>query len=427
MLRNDARLQPIPIRVGTQPVHPLARLQQAKGRWYTTQSYIRHFTSSAKKHVAEGIKYDRSTYPKSRTSAAIAGLTGRTPFATTLRPNLTGGTLGRTAGGYGFGSGRIGSARYFSHTPAAPAQVVQNVSQAVRAFCLAGQKAQYEGTGPRGEKRYRAVSTLQDETVRKVKSLPKATPGSYIDFHVNPSITALTPLSAVAGYPKTASAESELEPLSINTDGLLDVLSIDFSRALKDLAAILNDLKRLSALGDMPITYSSASTLRIHFPGCDADTVERLCDELDVKRGMVVQDADFDAFVGTDIALLFPFAPSNAASIAGSDMEEVSFLDRPLGALSECYSGFDSYHDTLEDRYSTLSEQSQSDHQEAHSLLETNPWAFLNESEGRLLTSPDERATLKSASSFVTESRSPSDPLEFQSFEGIYRFLAECQ
>lgn len=403
-------------------MHPLARVQQAKGRWYTTQTLIRRFASSATR-AAEGIKYDRSTYPTSRTSAAVAGLTGRTPFATTLRPNLTGGALGRTAGGYGLGSGRVGGARYFSHTPAAPAHVVQNVSQAVRAFCLSGHKAQYEGTGPGGEKRYRAVSTLQNETVRRVNSLPKATPGSYIDFHVNPSITALTPLSAVAGYPKTTSAEEAFDPISINSDGLLDVLSIDFSRALKDLAAVLNDLKRLSSLGDLPITHSSASTLRIHFPGCDLDTVERLCEELDIKRGIVTQDPDFDAFAGTEIALLFPFAPSNGASAVASENGGVLFDQSPVSP-SAYWSG-----DELdqEDKYSNVSEQSHSNLDESYSMLARNPWAF-TDSAGRSLASPEDVGTMRSSeSSFVTESRSPSDPLEFQSYEGIYRFLAEAQ
>ena len=44
--------------------------------------------------------------------------------------------------------------------------------------------------------------------------------------------------------------------------------------------------------------------------------MERLCDELNVGRGTVIQDTAFDAFAGTDIALLFPFAPSEEASEA---------------------------------------------------------------------------------------------------------------
>src|SRR5205814_15303 len=86
--------------------------------------------------------------------------------------------------------------------------------------------------------------------------------------------------------------------------------------------AILNDLKRLSSLGDLPITYQS-SCLRVHFPGCDADTVEKLAVELGLQRGVIGQDSDFDAFGGTEIALLFPFASSKTVS-------EIDFYDKPV-------------------------------------------------------------------------------------------------
>ena len=75
-----------------------------------------------------------------------------------------------------------------------------------------------------------------------MRSLPLATPGSRLEFSINPTITALTPLNGIVGY----SMSEQVQADHLNTDGLLDVLSVDFSRALKDLAAVLNDLKRLS-------------------------------------------------------------------------------------------------------------------------------------------------------------------------------------
>jgi hypothetical protein len=101
---------------------------------------------------------------------------------------------------------------------------------------------------------------------------------------------------------------------TLNTEGLMDLLSADFARALKDFAAVLNDLKRLSALGDLPLSLHDKSTLRVRFPGCDAETVERLCDEVGVERGLIYQDEDFDALNGAELALLFPFAPSHVPS-----------------------------------------------------------------------------------------------------------------
>lgn len=229
----------------------------------------------------------------------VGRLTSHSPFTSTLRPNLTGGALGRTAGGYSVGAGRIGGARYFSHGPAAPSQVIHNVSVAMRGFCLSGQKARFDGIDPRtGEKRFKTVSLLQDEAQRRMAEVPHHAPGSYIDFQLSPTITAL----------------GGLDTASLRSEGVIDLLSIDFARALKDLAAVLNDLNRLTTLGDLPMTLENKSTLRVRFPGCDAEQVERLCDEVGVERGRIFQDDDFDQRNGTELALLFPFAPSVAPS-----------------------------------------------------------------------------------------------------------------
>jgi len=166
---------------------------------------------------------------------------------------------------------------------------------------MGGKKIHYDGTDAKtGEKRFRAVTELQHKTTRKITAVPKATPGSFIDFQVNPTITALTPLRTITGFQP---ANDKMDTLQ--TEGLLDILTVDFSRALKELVIILADLKAISTLGDLPISYQD-SHLRVHFPGCDPETVERLAAELGVRRGVVGQDDDFDAFVGTEIALLFP-------------------------------------------------------------------------------------------------------------------------
>jgi len=193
--------------------------------------------------------------------------------------------------------------RYFSHTPAAPAQVINNVSAAVRAFWISGSKAQFDGVNPAtGEKRYRCVSALREEAGRKLQSVPKSTPGSYIEFQISPTLTAFGPLNQVQGG------------FGLAQENLLDMLSVDFARALKDLAMITNDLKKLSNLGNLPLFLHDKATLRVRFPGCDAGTVERLCDEVGVQRGVIRQDDDFDDYTGVEMALLFPFAPSRCPS-----------------------------------------------------------------------------------------------------------------
>jgi len=384
------------------PLHPLARLRQRQTRSYSTKptfvNAVRHFTAGVLHEAAPIVRVNRAALPKSNVGNAINRSSGRAPFASTLRPNLTGGALSRTAGGYTVGSGRVGGARYFSHGPAAQAQVVQNVSQAVRAFFVSGQKAQFHGVNPvTGEKRYKAVSTLQEETGRKMRDLPRATPGSHIAFSVNPTITALTPLSRVAGY-------SSDEPSNLNTEGLLDVLSVDFSRSLKELAMVLNDLKRVSQLGDLPITYQD-SCLRIHFPGCDAETLERLCDELNIQRGIVVQDEDFDAFTGTEMALLFPFAPSSAPSEA-SDLFDAA----PAKQTAEI-----DWRNMLSP--SDKSVRSTVSELELGLEEDDNPWA-----------SDSDHSSVSGYESLRYQSSGSAkhDPLEYQGFEGIYKFIEQC-
>lgn len=408
---SEAQIAPVYARNAPRhPLHRIAALKQSKGRWYSTHSFInatvRRFTTEAR----QSVKYDRSSFPASRVRTAISQSTGRAPFASTLRPNLTGGTLGRTAGGYTLGGGRVGGARYFSHTPAAPAQVVQNVSQAMRAFLIGGQKAQFDGVNPHtGEKRWKSVSALQEEVGRKMMRVPKATPGSTIEFSINPTITALTPLSAVTGFSGSA------EKMTLNTDGLLDVLSVDFSRALKELAAVLNDLKRLSALGDLPITYHD-SMLCIHFPGVDADTVERLCDELGVQRGFIRQDEDFDSFVGTEIALLFPFAPSKTPS-------EASFLAKKPAHERPMYQAPIDWQNMLnleEDEISSQAYSTQSDLGREYEDLyaEENPWLSTS--------SPSGFESLHTSHAHDSAISDAYSPLEYQGFEGIYRFIEQC-
>lgn len=286
---------------------------------------------------------------------------------------------------------------------------MQNVSQAVRAFFISGHKAQFDGISNNGEKRFKAVSTLQEETGRKMRSLPKATPGSRIEFLVNPTITAFTPLSAVAGYSMSSDSSEHVDHL--NTDGLVNALSVDFSRALKDLAAVLNDLKRLSALGDLPITYEG-SHLRVHFPGCDAESVERLCEELSVQRGNVIQDEAFDAFAGTEIAMLFPFAPSDASESDGAEFycEPVKMPQRHVISLDDMLTPS---HTASQDAYSTRSESGYVDILAEQAEQNHNPW----------MSSTGSYQSVHSGS--YGSAADKNSPLEYQGFEGIYRFIEE--
>jgi hypothetical protein len=391
----NAAFEPALVRVHPrQPIHPAALLRQQKsGRWHSTSAYqninaaVRRFMSTGR--IDSASRADRSKFLSIKTGRAVAQFAGRAPFASTLRPNLTGGALPRTAGGYGLGSGRIGGARYFSHTPAAQAQVVQNVSAAVRAFWISGQKAQFDGLSPRGEKQYRAVSALQDETARRMAAFPKNAPGSYVDFNLNPTVTSLSPLTAAFPYTAAGAKAPVLDATTLNTDGFLDVLSVDFGRALQDLTATLSDIKKLSALGDLPIQLEKGHTLRVRFPGVDAETVECLLEDLELTRGIVREDADFGAMTGVPLALKFPFAPED-------DGTQTRTLSSPGGSLRSLGS-------FLPDEQLF----------EGFSDMEENPWLASPELEGYESMSPP-----------ISSGEHCSD--DFEGLEGVYKFLEEC-
>lgn len=376
-----------------QPIHPSALLRQQKSRrWYSKSTYqnidaaVRRFMSTGRIDATAHV--DRSKFLNTKTGRAVSQMTGRAPFASTLRPNLTGGALPRTAGGYGLG-GRIGGARYFSHAPASQAQVVQNVSTAVRAFWISGQKAQFDGTTARGEKRYRAVSTLQEETSRKLASVPRFSPGSYVDFALNPTVTALSPLAAGMPFITKSKDVAAVDATTLNTEGFLDVLSVDFGRALKDLTAILSDIKKLSALGDLPIQLEKNHILRVRFPGVEAEAVESLLDDLGLSRGIVREDADFTAATGAPMALKFPFAPE-------ASCEETALSTSPGGSLNSLGSSLEE-HELFE----------------AFSDIEENPWLASPEPEG-----------YETMSQPISSGEHCSD--DFEGLEGVYKFLEEC-
>ncbi|OJJ49642.1 hypothetical protein ASPZODRAFT_149144 [Penicilliopsis zonata CBS 506.65] len=407
------RLQPSYAWINTRrPINRAAAIRQSRGRYFSTRA-AGGFVSA----LRSGVRGDQAAYQKSRIASNIGRLTSRAPFASSLRPNLTGGTLGRTAGGYAVGAGRFGGARYFSHGPAAPAQVISQVSAGVRAFFVSGKKARFDGIDPyTGEKRYKIVGALQDQAERKMAAIPRTAPGSSIDFQISPTITAF---GMMGGLQKKSTA---VDMETLNSEGLMDLLSVDFARALKDLAAVLNDLKRLSTLGDLPILLQDRSTIRVRFPGCDAETVERLCDEVGVQRGLILQDEDFDVHNRTDLALLYPFAPSVPTSPVSDyfALEESKLrcspdqLDWKAMISSEDETPLSPYY---------MRSPSNRPSFEDKELFGSNPWN----------SSPSGYSSINISElgdqAFFPEFSSggmPETASEYEGAEGIYKFLAEC-
>jgi len=265
----------------------------------------------------------------------------------------------------------------------------------MRAFFISGQKLRYDGTNARGDRQYRSVSDVEDRAMRKFAGVPFQAAGAYVDFQTTPEVTALSPLAAAITNHGGFQAEAVATETTLETDGFLDTLSADFGRTLKNLTAINADLARLKALGGMPVTLEGNGVIRVRFPGVDADTVEALCAEAGIQRGVVGEDANFGRVPDAPIALQFPCAPGT---------------DRTISSPGGSERALDEYE--FEDSLSSLSDDSFI-HQAFVEEADDNPWLSDSDSDGYKSMSPP-----LSSGQHVSS--------EFAGLEGIYRFIEEC-
>ena len=196
----------------------------------------------------------------------------------------------------------------------------------------------------------------------------------------------------------------------------------------------MNDLKRLATLGDLPISLETSTLLRVRFPGCDADTVERLCLELNIKRGIVGQDDSFDEKAGVEMALMFPFASSRSPS-------EISYERRPTKRLKSSRRDNVVWQDmfSLRDRSQTMSPLPPSPELADIVEIHDNPWLSSpsgysslhpSEYEGNagMLFDPHFKSAPNKSSIHPSTATGASQPPhhDYEGIEGIYRFIEEC-
>ncbi|KZZ92636.1 hypothetical protein AAP_02717 [Ascosphaera apis ARSEF 7405] len=343
-----------------QPIYAYVPRQGAVNRVLEARQFQRRFFSTARASA----RRTGDAYRASRVASQISRAAFAKPFASTLRPNLTGGALPRTAGGYALG-GRVGGARYFSHGAARPADVVCNVSAGMRAFWLSGTNLKSNGLQDRI--RAKRLQIQQQKEKRTHDQKYPTISGSYIDFNISPSLSAFGCFSPFGAPTATSDA---LEPLTLNSENFMNVLSVDFVRAVKELEMIHADIKRLSALGDLPIKLINSTTLRIRFPGYEQEVVERLCADLGVMRGVVGQDEDFEVQHGSHIALQYPFAPSSSPSEAPIDeMPE-------LTNMSASRDGDFNYQSVMSSSAAWDTPNGSESGYYLNDTLESNPWAM---------------------------------------------------
>ena len=310
---------------------------------------------------------------------------------------------------------------------------MQNVNAGIRAFCVGGGKARYDGVNPvTGDKKFKTVSKAEDHVLRKLDRYTALhNKGTNLEFRLDPTITAI---SSKCQLPTTEDTNFS----TLGSAGFLDNLAVDFARAVKDLSAILMDLKRLTVFGDLPISLgagtSDGAVLSVRFCGCDAEAVARLCDEVGIYRGIVKEDEAWSDDRDVEMALLFPFAPSNATSekkmntsytkgtIQAENRPLLDQLDwRQMMSPSEQTS---EYFDRTTDTYEEIKHIHAS-----QSYANGSPELFLRDSSGyESLYESDyqDRDPYKLSSGYTQQNMQRQASDDFEGLEGIYRFLREC-
>jgi len=309
---------------------------------------------------------------------------------------------------------------------------VQNVSAGIRAFVIGGGKARYDGVDARtGAKKYKAITETEDQVLKKLSTKPASVLGSTLEFRLSPTITALGP-----SFPYTTSNTT-----SLNAFSLLDTLSTDFARALRDLSLTLADLRRLSSLGDLPITLTSdpnGPALNVRFPGCDAKIVENLCDEVGVKRGVVKEDEGWRGDKAAEMALLFPFADmEDSLSEDGDAYFEAAGAREPEGVDWRCMLSPSERPVTVRSEISSDMTSTELiprgpiltplDSPEGYESLRDSDFGSDDVPCYPLHHTTDLHPTRKQETDLRSQSSERHRSEGYEGLEGIYRFLRECE
>ena len=290
----------------------------------------------------------------------------------------------------------------------------------IRAFFVGGGKTRYDGIDPlTGEKRFRSISSTEDLAYKQLESKNHSVKGTSLEFKLSPTITALSPLF---------SQQKTDAMTTLQTPDLLTTLSGDFARSLRSLSLVLTDLQRLSVFGDLPISHTQLSdgpVLSVRFPGCDADLVSRLCDEVGVSRGVVVEDEAWRSDKEVQMALLFPFAPC-----ADDDAESVlsigDYFERNNVLEDEARQNQLDWRNMLSpSRRSVQSEEDDESSFEEATLRSPMHNAY-SPSGFESLEDPYDWSPSSPRSALKSGSRPASGSQDYEGLEGIYKFLQVC-
>ena len=265
--------------------------------------------------------------------------------------------------------------RHFSSSPAASADVINNVSAAMRAFWLSGQRAAHDGRHRKGgPARFKTVPVKAKDTKQTPFRPTRRTPGSYVEFDLQPHPLAL------------AMATSEEQTLG--NAGFLADLEAGLQQHAAAYKRVLADLKLLQSIGSLPLSAPDATHVRVHFPGTDWEHVERLCLDLGLQHGVVYEEIEPGRGSYEPLALRFPPVPGDV-----DGYHEVTH-----GTLPHRYHSMDSWISAIAPH--SLPGSVLSDDTTVTQLCDTGPVPGF----------PSDLSALES---------------DFEGFEGIYRFLEQ--
>lgn len=194
---------------------------------------------------------------------------------------------------------------------------MQQVSAAMRAFVYNGANKRPNNTNGKIGVRARLASAVMENA-----------PGAYVDFHLAPTFTRLSPLNKCGN--------------SLQAAGFVDTLGADFGAMVGGITAVYADVQRLAQLGDLPVTVAgpAGDVLRVHFKGCDREFVELICNDFGVSRGVVHEDERF-AFSPVEA---YPIGDSWRDMLSDGPPEESAYSedgydDDDIGLVSGSESG----------------------------------------------------------------------------------------
>ena len=299
---------------------------------------------------------------------------------------------------------------------------MHNVNAGIRAFVIGGGKTRYDGCDPMtGEKRFRAVSNTEDKVYNCFDRSSNIGKGTSLVFCLSPTVTALfsTPTQSVNEMGTT-----------LQTSNLLATLSSDFARSLQSLSLILNDLNRLSTFGDLPVFLThtlEGPVITVRFPGCDADLVSRLCDEVGVTRGIVKEDEawhEIDGDKEVQMALLFPFAPTDQSLDVESDIGQYFEMSK----LLEQQTGQEQldWRNMISPSNRTIRSDEGSDMSFEEATLRSPMFTSKSPSGYESMEEVHGWTPSSRQSAMPSDGKAASGSQEYEGLEGIYKFLQVC-